>query len=109
MDDLTITKLCAEAWIGEAVIRDGEVFAIHRYTQEEWKGQSEILFNPLHDDAQAQALVKKFRLDITSVKDRWIVCKVTGDFEGTESESGNTDLNRAICECVAQLQRRKDG
>lgn len=59
-------------------------------------------YEPLHDDAQAMALVKRFRLDIDSGFDSaneiegWTVY-------GTSGMASSADLNRAICECVARL------
>lgn len=64
-------------------------------------------YNPLHDDAQAMALLKKFHLLLycdkvnTSAFDEeylWGVVSEDMSF-GTE----NFDLNRAIVECVAKL------
>ena len=57
-------------------------------------------YDPLHNDAQAMALVKKFRLDIERCDD--------GEFMVTWGEKlGNfvksPDLNRAIVECVANM------
>ena len=62
-----------------------------------------VLYNPLIDDAQAMALVKKFRLDIVRCDD--------GEFMVTWGEKlGNfvksPDLNRAIVECVANMGER---
>jgi hypothetical protein len=60
-------------------------------------------YDPLHDDAQAMALVKKFRIDINSqgIDGTWEIRRpITPVFYG----KGNKDLNRAICECVANMQ-----
>jgi len=63
---------------------------------------------PLHDDAQAMAMVKKFELQIHgfSGKDgrEWCVnfpFTETSGFRGYHTF--NADLNRAICECVASI------
>jgi len=57
-------------------------------------------YDPLHDDAQAMALVKKLRLSV--------------EYQGVPSGfnwhvmsamvSSSADLNRAIVECVAKMQ-----
>lgn len=56
--------------------------------------------DPLHDDAQAMALVKKFRIQIDPYDDQWNVAIVGKSAALTE------DLNRAICLCVARMQVR---
>lgn len=70
-------------------------------------------FNPLKNDADAMALVKKLGLSVTRTydihgrllknppQDGWSV----EDFmrAGTLSRQWDTDLNRAICLCAAQL------
>lgn len=66
-----------------------------------------ILYDPLHDDAQAMALVKRFVLCIQPPQfvrnKQWHVW--SDHFaKGASTASGNsTDLNRAIVECVARL------
>lgn len=91
MTDLEITKLCAEAmgWTGR--------IAVHEY------GDHFGVFMPLHDDAQAMALVKKFGLTLYGPRrdSDWRV--------GTPATTAieNKDLNRAICECVAKMEKAK--
>ena len=66
-------------------------------------------YDPLHDDAQAMALVKKFKIDIVSLfrhepKGHWWTARATvSGWEKTE----DSDLNRAICECVAKMMEAK--
>lgn len=102
MDDLTITKLCAEAmgWKLEEFSRgfrcrdeDNYIVCII--------GKSSVPenYDPLHDDAQAMALVKQF--PIQCIGAMW---------EAVKSHNPTTqrfDLNRAICECVAKVQQAK--
>ena len=88
MTDLEITRLCAEA-MGYHYMNDTGTPAMI-LTQEG-------LYRPLHDDAQAMALVKKFNLHIGKWDSGW-ACEYRGQV------STNADLNRAICECVAKLQ-----
>lgn len=60
----------------------------------------ESVYDPLHDDAQAMALVKRFRKEfelgglLRHVFMEW-------------AELGPDDLNRAIVQCVAHLHQSK--
>ena len=103
MTDLEITRLCAEA-MGYTICGAQEpstVFYPHP------NGSAVIcVYNPLHDDAPAMALVKKFHLHIgktlrtpDDLRGKWIVSNT--DKWVSEPTS---DLNRAICECVAKMQ-----
>ena len=103
MTDLEITRICAEA-MGFKV---GDTIPIHRETA----SGSYPLYDPLHDDAQAMALVERFKLALEYVTpsdylnpantDRWIV-------KYKIFHTGNKkDLNRAICECVVKMQAAK--
>lgn len=130
MNDLEITKLCAEAmgivlmsWDDHRLARmylteklqsrddayyklDGKLEgSVDNWEWFCWESNLLANFNPLHDDAQAMALVKKFGLDIISDPDAsgkdWDVRHLL------TSASCSTDLNRAICECVAKMQKAK--
>ena len=94
MNDLDITRLCAEAMGLTVVMQLGE-----------WRfprTQSEhSLYDPLHDDAQAMALVKRFA--------KVIVRRKGGDWSVNLDCARASDLNRAICECVARMQQAKGG
>lgn len=86
MDDLTITRLCAEAmgWPKGAVCHPDSLIL---------DGDTKK-YNPLHDDAQAMALVKKYPAEC---------------IKAIDEELGQTipNYNRAICECVAKMQQSK--
>ena len=107
MTDLEITKACAEA-MGFSVIDSHGVYGL-LCGRELDSGYGEGLFDPLHDDAQAMALVKKFGLNISWGPERfnewcvWVI--VVGQINAVSSQGPN--LNRAICECVAKLQKAK--
>lgn len=58
-------------------------------------------YNPLYDDAQAMELVKKVELDILKHEDKWQVGK-SYTFDKPEIDS---NLNLAICQCVAKLEK----
>lgn len=69
------------------------------------------VFNPLQDDAQAMALVKKLRLFIGDNHDvnayKWLVFPAA--LVGIKHiEALDTDLNRAICLCAARVQIEKE-
>ena len=101
MTDLEITRLCAEA-IGYTK------WGAHHGDMPGFTKETGI-YNPLHDDAQAMALVKKLRLRIGAVLvskgdepgQDWMVEKNNNAF------STGPDLNRAICECVAKMRAAK--
>jgi len=89
MDDLEITRRCAEAMGGIATeLPDFPgMWLVER---------NDFAYAPLHDDAQAMALVKRFDVSVHMTEDGyWFVTY-------KESSSFSTDLNRAICLAVAQ-------
>lgn len=106
MTDIEITRLCAEAmgWKVRpssrkerfiAQINPDRSIAIGEGTSTMGK------YEPLHDDAQAMALLTRFRLSVAgSCQKSWLV---TSDNYACK----NADLNRAICECVAKMQEAK--
>ena len=108
MTDLEITRLCAEAMGHGLAEYEGKLYV--------WSGKSSPRmlaldelgppYDPLHDDAQAMALVKKFPISIMPIQmlgQKACIYRVTaicGDIKVTE----DANLNRAICECVANMQ-----
>ena len=93
MTDLEITQLCSEA-IG---YRPGlaEEYREGRRCRT-WQ------YDPLHDNAQAMALVKKFDLNISACRGQ-----PYSVWPHALGETVSKDLNRAICECVAKMQFAK--
>jgi len=115
MTDLEMTKLCAEAsevwkiaheWYPtmtlDATFKGVEVRGEHIVlVPNNPFRQDPQVYDPLHDDAQAMALVKKFRLDVYGYPSYWAALHD----DGTEhARADNQDLNRAIVECVAKMQ-----
>lgn len=103
-----MTTLCAEA-MGIKT----EVHPIRGAILRHWfmDGNVEREYNPLHDDAQSMALVKRFRLRVfgsyppyseSSISKDWIV-----EQGGIRAEARALDLNLAIVECVARMQGGK--
>jgi hypothetical protein len=108
MTDLEITKLCAFA-MGHMV----RLSALHGFAPsipiDIGLGD---YYDPLHDDAQAMALVKEFHIWIegryTYIDMKVFPWKVEiNDGEDQAWQAENSDLNRAICECVAKMQAAK--
>ena len=98
MTDLELIKKCAEkmgyeqtpeSFEAENWYYDGDEFKLFHY-------------DPLHNDAQAMALVKKFSLHIN----RWSV-EDGHDWEVSLPDENyyinNKNLNRAVCKCVAKM------
>lgn len=110
LSDEEIKWLCAEAMGINAQENDDGVI---RYLE---SGIQYRKYIPLQDDAQAMALVKKFGLMIFKPSNKWQVViaeqwnksgpgiSVADPFDVC-GESEN--LNRAICECVAKMQKAK--
>ena len=102
MNDLEMTKLCAEAMGLD--IKDGslssEVYGAAYFVMADGKEYARH-FDPLHDDAQAMALVKEYPLEcceaIWAEAGRW----------APGYRKDNADYNRAIVECVAKMQKAK--
>lgn len=112
LTDLEITKLCAEAM---AFALSYPIPGIPHISHHSWfdrdtseNGVPLKVYDPLHDDAQAMALVKRFRLWIAPQPDDF--WEVDGWRDGVYlgvSESKN--LLRAVCICVAKMQLSRAG
>ena len=92
MNDLEITRLCAQA-MG------------YELPGNEWAVNAPDYYHPLGDDAQAMALIKQQKLAFywryrVVTEPRWEVSDMKGDHL-----SFSKDLNRAICLCVANMQK----
>ena len=108
MTDLEITRWCAEAMDfpeDESATRiilyreEGHIWTRH---EADAIGK---MYHPLHDDAQAMALVKNFQLSV-GYNEGWAARR--DDWKGLVAGSFHSpDLNRAICECVAKMQNAK--
>ena len=115
MTDLEITKLCAEAMevpVKESIAHPmyGGGLFLEICTGRDPGNEGE--YAPIHDDAQAMALVKKFGLWLTYAinpnRDN-INLWVAHHAHRSNEEATNLDLNRAICECIAKMQEAKRG
>ena len=96
MTDLEATRLCAEAMQ-------------YTVTVEQLRGRNTsptvrtngLIYDPLHDDAQAMALVKRFHLQVEFLQGLWAVSPE----KQFDPEVMNESLNAAIVFCVAAMQR----
>lgn len=104
MTDLEMTKLCAEAM--GLVISPLQVTCKHPSAVLVEDGPVYEEYSPLHDDAHAMALVKKFDLILYRVPNGWDVWPyISGGGRAPGKFAEN--LNRAIVECVAKMQDAK--
>lgn len=96
MTDLEITKRCAEA-MGFSVVWTDKFGG-------GWLKNGVSLYAPLFDDIESMRLIETLRLYISPFdgkKIKWVVAKGKGRWR--KHVSINADLNRAICECVANM------
>ena len=99
MSDLELTRLCAEA-MGYTLTG--------RLAERSDGGVVHDVYDPLHDDAQAMALVKRFNLTLRKMKSPkgWMVSEFGwSTCIGAHQSFARTDLNRAIVETVAKIQK----
>lgn len=97
MTDLEMTKLCAEAIGMDWDAYQKRMAAIDG----KWlHGYETPRYDPLVRDEQAMALVKRFNLDIGKRALSWFCTPV-----GITKMVWNENLNRAIVECVATMQK----
>jgi len=109
MTDIDLTKACADAIDLDYIERDHEL--LYRVGTERDARTKEAIYragyDPLHDDAQAMSLLKRFNLMVNWNSPTAVWC-MPMDVQkyGYKSDSADySELNRAICECVAQLAR----
>src|SRR3990172_671584 len=130
MTDLELTKLCAEAMgfsliharsgscervcqksepgcYGECEIANGTAWwltpEIASFNKNKPRDQPPYGYDPLNKDSQAMALVKRFPLETIKAMD-WHIKTVVNVPELIERA---LTFNRAICECVANMQKAK--
>lgn len=107
LTDLQLTKLCAEAmgYMETQLIKTGAYNNFRFEVRTQGKGWQ--LYDPLHDSAQAFALIERFGLSV------WGHGYVAGDWK-YHAEWGHPDdyhalghgftHNEAIVRCIAQMQ-----
>ena len=132
MTDLEITRLCAEAMaFTHSWDNRGRAFLELRAFSDNLA--PEPTYDPLHNDAQAMALVKKFPISIEERHSQsrtlyldgpatlyvppiipWYKIKIDTGICYPEAPNGiwyseGANLNRAICECVAKMEGTNHG
>lgn len=99
-----MTRLCAEA-MGIPVSLLGGRWRVNPYHNDE--------YSPLHDDAQAMALVKKLGISLnTTGNGVWCVSQSVSDVTHQMQAiclDEVTDLNLGIVTCVAKNMKAKEG
>lgn len=112
MSDLEMAILCAEAMGLRPYVENGAVqrASDHSiYVVNEHRECGYSVYNPLSNDSQAMALLKKFKMHVTpmwlAMGDERFVGWNVGNGDGHE----DMDLNRAICEAVAAIRSQGAG
>lgn len=107
MTDLEMTKLCAEAMGWRPAGERKDFDAVKAIPVEQFPGAPHYQYAPLKDDASAMALMKRFRLDVAWSWAGQVGCRsVSTASDVLENIScDHKDLNRAIVECVAKMQK----
>lgn len=101
MDDIKIVKACALA-MGYTLCESTPDTGIWITVFEDGYHHDER-FDPLHDDAQAMALVRRFKLGLLcDDRDNMWLAEEWPNYEGAKC-GADLDLNRAICLCVASM------
>ena len=103
MTDLELTRLCAEAMGIEICARHSHLWP-HYFDGSINEWGEDVRYDPLHNDAQAMALVKKMDLRINRERHGTRYAVHTAQYQNMIMDA---DLNRAICECVANMQKAK--
>ena len=110
LSDLEIVRLCAEAM---DLCEDEQTTRSISYREEGhiWiRHEADAIgkmYHPLHDDAQAMALVKKLELSISGPPPSGL-WDVYTRHSGAQVSACNADLLRAICECATRVQMGKE-
>jgi len=102
MTDLEMTTLCAES-LGLTYEVLSNVVCIN-------DPANSVIWNPLHDNAQAMALLTQFKLVIEPDGD-WAATWINRSRKKglrTVAVRHATTLNRAIVECVVEMQLQRE-
>jgi hypothetical protein len=108
MTDLEMTVACAKAMgLDYRIVKDNLVSIIAK------RIHLTGYYEPLINDLQAMALIRKFELSIWYATDMWYVRKeAPTHIEYLAGENNwaayDADLNRAVVTCVANMQRDKE-
>lgn len=109
MSDLELTKACAEAmglrWDGVSNLK---CWNENSRTNWVYDGNVGFRFDPLNDDAQVMALLKKFSIQIhhhgfAGATASLVTVQGRMKLDDVPTKICANNLNRAICECVAKM------
>lgn len=105
LTDLEVTIACAEAMglVGYVPCATGPFASKSMLTARDGE-QSVLYYDPLNHDAQAMALVKRFRLSI-GFNGGWGCVKNDKDGMLLSGSYHFDSLNEAICGCVARMDK----
>ena len=112
--DIEMVRRCAEA-MGIHLVEQTDA-RLPAWAYKKWPDPDEnggiYDYNPLTDDAQAMALVKKLKLHLLWISEedaaRTDHAKHLGNLWSVNmGQARNADLNRAIVECVSNLHSEK--
>lgn len=109
MSDLEMVRKCAEAmgWTVKPTNDGSGRFKVYEGEQPIMglgAGWIMSIYNPLTDDAQAMALVRRFKLRIAWHYGGNVVRAIYAHPSPVISSQYQADLNRAIVECVAKMK-----
>lgn len=120
MSDLELVRLCAEAMGLYLLPAYPKGHLLYNPNHDRggfmWSGEIDGegcyfiqsgAYDPLHDDAQAMALVKKMSLCISAPQSYEVSGPKWGVGQDHKLSTWGPDLNRAIVECVAKMQAAK--
>jgi hypothetical protein len=97
MTDLEMTRRCAEK-MGLELIAFEVGGGVEKYGVFESWGPGPVLYDPLHNDAQAMDMLRRFP--------GWVISAMTCELEKPNDQR---NFNRAICECVAKMSATGSG
>src|SRR3990167_1086032 len=105
MTDLEMTRLCAEAL---DLLVEYDHSGVRLLVGNDVGGYNRYDYDPLHNDTQAMALHKRFLLDTLWDGSKYTVYVWKPNIKMKDRiRATHTDLNRAIVECVAKMQKEK--
>lgn len=117
LSDIEMTLACAAAvgfvplTLGHGIPQiasEHSIYVLDEYGDHEIDGKRHRVYDPLHDDAQAMALVRKFEPDIVHSLDGFVTVSIYDTDALPHSVTGKApDLIRCICECVANIARER--
>jgi len=103
-------KLCAQAmgievFESKTASSNQPIPSHHCWWAKDQTGRQFEIYDPLHDDAQAFALIKRFNLSISKLGESPYCVWPNGLFQ--EGSGSSPDLNAAIVECVAYQEHTR--